>query len=77
MEPIVRRITEGAKNFYAEIAEDGAAAGGVLRCTTCKREQPVGDAGDVGNYYRHGWPRCCGYTMKWVTRRLLDEEATS
>lgn len=48
--------------------------GGVLRCTTCGGEQPLGD---VGGSLRNGWPECCGYMMRWVTGRQLAEENTA
>lgn len=41
--------------------------GGILRCETC---------GITGTpkprYWRDGWPKCCGYTMRWWTQRQLD-----
>jgi hypothetical protein len=61
-----------ARGIHSAIATDLAPLGGLLRCTTCRREQPLGDAaGNLAN----GWPKCCGYTMTWMTQRLLDEEA--
>ena len=57
----------------AAIAADLTGFGGVLRCNTCQREQPVGDI--TGNL-RDGWPECHGYTMTWMTQRLLDAETT-
>lgn len=49
------------------------AMGGVLRCDRCGTEEPMKGA---GAYLRSGWPRCCGYTMTWVTARQLAEEPT-
>lgn len=43
--------------------------GGLLRCRTCGVEKPLGDVGDK---LRHGWPKCCGHTMQWITQRQLD-----
>lgn len=40
--------------------------GGLLRCMTCGREKPLGDPGEK---LSEGWPRCCGYTMRWITER--------
>lgn len=51
-----------------KIAADLAPFGGLLRCTTCQRELPLGD---VGAKLRDGWPTCCGYTMRWFTQREL------
>jgi hypothetical protein len=44
--------------------------GGVLRCETCKRSRPLGS---IGYKLDHGWPKCCGYTMRWWTQRQIDE----
>ena len=32
---------------------------GIVWCKTCGRSQKVNSAGSL----RHGWPKCCGYTM--------------
>ena len=53
------------------IADDLKDIGGILRCTVCLREEPLGD---VANNLRHGWPKCHGYTMRWVTARELVKE---
>ncbi len=45
--------------------------GGVLRCTVCEREKPLGD---VSEKLATGWPKCCGYTMRWITASQLTEE---
>lgn len=34
--------------------------GGALRCSRCRREEPVGDPVQRDRY---GWPVCCGETM--------------
>jgi hypothetical protein len=54
------------------IAADLSGSGGILRCTRCHGEQ---DVGGIARNLSNGWPSCCGYTMTWVTQRLLDEEA--
>ena len=61
-----------AAGLPGAITADLATAGGILRCGTCGAEQPPGD---LAAKLRHGWPKCCGYTMTWVTQRQLDEEA--
>lgn len=43
--------------------------GGLLRCTVCGREAPLGDTSE---HLRNGWPMCCRYTMRWITQRELD-----
>lgn len=45
--------------------------GGVLRCETCGRTIEM-LPGDAGLYTSSGWPRCCGYTMRWWTQRQID-----
>lgn len=58
-------------DLHVKIADDLADFGGLLLCTVCGREQPLGD---VAGNLREGWPKCCGYTMRWVTARQLAEE---
>jgi hypothetical protein len=64
---IVKRATE----LPGAIAAGLSLFGGILRCGTCGREQPVGN---VGPHLRSGWPKCCGLTMSWVTLKLLAAE---
>lgn len=61
------------KSVPDSIAADLSGFGGLLRCTVCQREQSVGD---IAGNLRDGWPECHGYTMTWITQRLLDAEAT-
>ena len=42
--------------------------GGFLRCETCRRVEALGE---TANHLRAGWPRCCGYTMRWWTQRQI------
>lgn len=51
------------------IAPDLRAFGGILRCETCSRMKALGD---VGAHLDNGWPKCCGYTMRWWTQRQID-----
>lgn len=44
--------------------------GGYLECTECGHKKPLGNA---GNKLANGWPKCCGYTMRWFTQKELDE----
>jgi hypothetical protein len=44
--------------------------GGVLRCETCRRIEPLGDPGQ--RVTSTGWPKCCGYTMRWWTQRQIN-----
>lgn len=43
--------------------------GGFLRCETCGHKRVLGDVGDK---LAHGWPKHCGYTMRWWTQRQID-----
>jgi hypothetical protein len=42
--------------------------GGHLECTVCGHKAPLGN---VGRRLSVGWPKCCGYTMRWWTNREL------
>jgi hypothetical protein len=44
--------------------------GGYLRCETCRRCEPLGNPGR--RVTGEGWPKCCGYTMRWWTQRQID-----
>lgn len=44
--------------------------GGYLECQTCGAKQGLGN---VGEKLLRGWPKCCGYTMRWITARELGE----
>ncbi|HET6916649.1 MAG TPA: hypothetical protein VFH56_11220 [Acidimicrobiales bacterium] len=45
--------------------------GGILRCETCRVEVKM-SADRAARYTRSGWPKCCGYTMRWWTQRQID-----
>jgi hypothetical protein len=64
-------IVKRATGLPAAMAADLAVAGGILRCGTCGREQPLGD---IASYLSRGWPRCCGLTMTWVSLKTLAAE---
>jgi hypothetical protein len=53
---------------------DAKGVVGILRCTVCGTEHPLGA---IGNKLRDGWPKCHGYTMRWVTARQLAEESST
>lgn len=67
------RLQAWYEDAASRVGFDGFASlpgfGGVLRCTVCQREEPLGDP-DV-RVYGGGWPRCCGLTMRWWTQRLI------
>ena len=75
MEPEIRTIVQRATTLHTALAADLEPFGGILRCTDgCGREQSLGN---IASHLGGGWPKCCGYTMRWVTQRELDEEAAS
>jgi hypothetical protein len=39
----------------------------------CGLEVPL-NPNNIGYYLSNGWPEHCGYTMSWVTERLLKLE---
>ena len=44
--------------------------GGYLRCESCGAHEPLGNPGS--RVTGGGWPKCCGYTMRWWTQRQID-----
>lgn len=62
--------------IHDKIGDDLKHIGGLLRCTVCGRELALGSVGDK---LANGWPKCHGYTMRWVTARQLaaDDDAAS
>jgi hypothetical protein len=52
-----------------DLADSVQGFGGILRCDTCQRTEPLGDP---GQHLRTGWPKCHGYTMRWWTQRQID-----
>jgi len=61
-------------DIHDRIGSELQGFGGHLECQTCGR---VASLGNVGGKLRDGWPKCCGYTMRWVTQRQLDEREVS
>ena len=64
-------IVKRAAGLHVAITADLSVFGGVVRCGTCGREEP---ADDIAGHVRSGWPKCCGLTMTWVTRKQLLAE---
>lgn len=62
---IVRR----SRAVGGAIAENLQGFGGILRCETCGHKKLLGN---VGNKLTNGWPKHCGYTMRWWTQRQID-----
>ena len=58
-----------SESIHDKIAEDIEPFGGFLRCEVCNRKEALSQ---VAGYLAHGWPSCCGYTMRWWTQRQID-----
>lgn len=69
--PEIRDYVGKLASLPAAIGADLTVFGGILRCSACSGEQPLGEVGDRIAY---GWPKCCGLTMTWVTAKELAEE---
>lgn len=63
----IRRAT----GVHDAIGDALTPLGGYLRCETCRDGHPMAP-GEAGRYTAAGWPKCCGYTMRWWTRRQID-----
>lgn len=63
-------MTIDPDNLTASISEALAGFGGFLRCEYCGATKALGDPGRRVTHT--GWPKCCGYTMRWWTQRELD-----
>ena len=75
--PDLPEIVQRAATVHTAIAADLSGFGGILRCTgECSCRQDLSER-QIAKYLRYGWPKCCGYTMRWVTQRELDESAGS
>lgn len=59
----------GLEEVVDRLVESVNRDGGILRCDTCGRWEPVGDA---RVRLSTGWPRCHGHTMCWWTQSQLD-----
>ena len=46
--------------------------GGHLECMTCHRIELLGNVTER-TFGVLGWPKCCGYTMRWITARQERE----
>lgn len=60
-----------AQSLPGAIGADLAGLGGFLRCETCGYRSALDDR-DIAAYLSLGWPKCCGYTMRWWTQRQID-----
>lgn len=51
-----------------DITEDGC---GLIRCETCGENFQPGTS-TIAGYLAHGWPKHCGSSMRWWTKRQID-----
>jgi len=58
------------QNVHIKIADELVGLGGHLECTVCSYTECLGA---VGAKLAHGWPKHCGYTLRWTTARELIE----
>lgn len=56
-----------AEKVGASLVDDH---GGFLRCETCRRTKALTSSA-ASTYMGTGWPKCCGYTMRWWTARQV------
>jgi hypothetical protein len=66
-----QQIIARAASLPKVIGESLDGFGGFLRCEECRTVKTM-QVGDAGAYTAHGWPRCCGYTMRWWTQSQID-----
>ncbi len=59
----MRSIFLIAQKLHTNIAADVWPNGGRLVCRECGTEQ-IFDVGDAATFLGHGWPRCCGKSMR-------------
>ena len=57
------------------VANHTVGFGGRLECLNCGAKRNINKV-DIIKYYRSGWPKCHGQTMRWKTARELAQEAT-
>jgi hypothetical protein len=54
------------QRLHDKIATDAAIKVARVKCDKCGRTQTV----DGGRCLALGWPRCCGYTMSLLPRKI-------
>ena len=61
-----RHLAKGSRDLYRDAA--AAVAGFFLRCDICKGEShPTTE--EMEGYFEHGWPECCGETMRLTAQK--------
>jgi translation initiation factor 2 beta subunit (eIF-2beta)/eIF-5 len=64
-------ILARVRKMREEINETLDRFGGFVRCETCGSTHDLAE-GEAGEYMAHGWPECCGMTMRWWTQNQID-----
>lgn len=54
--------------MYEQMASKLKKFGGILKCESCGREMRLNN---ISLYLQSGWPKCCGYTMRWITKNEM------
>lgn len=67
---LLARTKETTTDLTDKIGADLNGLGGHLECTVCGHRRPLGN---IGRKLANGWPKCCGYTMRWITARQENE----
>ena len=57
-------------NIHKKIGNELQVFGGHLECQTCKKRKVLGS---VSSKLSRGWPKCCGYTMRWITQSQITK----
>lgn len=70
----MRDLSARINRMYADIGATLATPGASLRCETCGDTMDLTPA-RAASFTRHGWPKCCGMTMRIVTIHIEEEEA--
>jgi hypothetical protein len=60
-------LADVAERVGESLAEEH---GGFLRCETCGKVSGL-NPGMAARYMTRGWPKHCGYTMRWWTARQI------
>lgn len=58
-------------DFRQAMADQLADMGGYLVCEECGKRRGLHEQ-RIGEYMGSGWPKCCGLTMRWITRREIE-----
>lgn len=56
--------------IHNKITQDLSEFGGYLECQQCGKKEPLGD---INHSLQNGWEKCCGYTMRLITKNELRQ----